>query len=113
MTQVLSLSFRPKRFSELVGQEKLVERIRGHFQQRVPTAWMLIGQKGAGKTTIARILAMALQCRHQDEIGEVCDACYKKKSSFNIVEINGAKFTSKNELEQILSGSDLNPNPGS
>jgi len=114
MTQVLALSFRPKRFSELIGQEKLVKRIRGHFQQkRVPTAWMFMGQKGAGKTTISLILAMSLQCRHQDLIGEPCDECYAKESSFNIIKIPAAKFTGKKELESMLSGYDLNPNPGS
>jgi len=113
MPQVLALSFRPKRFSELIGQEKLVKRIRGYFQQgRVPTAWMFNGQKGAGKTTIARILAMSMQCRH-GEVGEPCDECYAKKSSFNITSIPAAKFTGKKELEAMLSGSDLNPNPGS
>lgn len=114
MPQVLAISFRPKRFSELVGQEKLVKRIRGYFQQkRVPTAWMFMGQKGAGKTTIARILAMSMQCRHQELVGEPCDECYAKKSSFNIFNIPAAKFTGKKELEAMLSGSDLNPNPGS
>jgi len=75
---------------------------------------MFNGQKGAGKTTIARILAMSMQCRHQNgQIGEPCDECYAKKSSFNITNIPAAKFTGKRELEEMLSGSDLNPNPGS
>lgn len=113
MTEVLSLSMRPKRFSEMVGQEKLLRKIRGHFASgRIPKAWMFVGEKGCGKTTIARILSVSVQCRH-GEPGEPCVACWKKRRDFNITQIPAAKFNKKEELESMLESSGYVPGLGS
>lgn len=113
MSEVLPLSMRPKRFSEMIGQDKLLKKIRGHFAQgRIPKAWMFIGPKGCGKTTLAMILALTVQCRH-GQPGEPCIACRKKRRSFDIVKIPAAKFTKKEELESMLESSAYVPSPGS
>lgn len=112
--QVLALSFRPQSFEELVGQEKLIEQIRGHYAQgRMPNSWMFVGQTGAGKTTVARIMALSYQCRHSEEFGSPCDRCIRNRHKFDIVEINASDITGIDDLRATLQGSDLTPGPAS
>lgn len=112
--QVLSLSYRPKSLDRLVGQEKLVEKIRGRYaKKRLPQAWMFVGETGAGKTTLARIIACALQCSHQDSFGNPCRECLRKRRQFDIAEVNAGDITGIEPLRQAVSGSDFDPRPGS
>lgn len=111
--QILSLSTRPKTLDEMVGQKELVNHIRGHFKKRIPQAWMLVGGTGVGKTTTARILALTLQCRHQERIGNPCPRCQKNYSRFDIMEINASHIRGVTELEGTLEGYDYAPKPGS
>jgi DNA polymerase III subunit gamma/tau len=112
--QVLALQMRPQRLEQLVGQEKLISRIRGHYEQgRMPQAWMFVGQTGSGKTTIARILANAYQCRHQQQFGSPCDQCIRNGYKRDIVEINASDVTGIDDLRNVLQGSNLSPSPGS
>jgi DNA polymerase III delta prime subunit len=114
MSRQLNLALRPKRFSQLFGQGELVKLIRGLVKSgRKQSAWMLVGETGTGKTTTARILAMALNCTHQTEFGEPCDACYARKSSFAIHEINASDATGIDEIRSIASGADYTPPSGS
>ena len=63
MTQVLARRWRPKTFSELVGQEHVVRALSNALaQQRLHHAYLLTGTRGVGKTTLARIVARALNC---------------------------------------------------
>jgi len=71
---------------------------------------MFIGQTGAGKTTIARILSRAVQCRH-GEFGDPCDKCLKKNFGTGIVEINASDITGIDDLRDALSGWDYEPQP--
>jgi hypothetical protein len=113
-SQMLSLSFRPKTLDEMVGQKSLVKRLRKQIAKRVPAAFMFIGESGAGKTTLARIVATALQCKHQSEFGNPCSACQKgSKSKFDFIEINAAEYSGVSEVEQIISGAFYNPKPPS
>jgi replication-associated recombination protein RarA len=75
-------------------------------------SWLFCGPTGCGKTTIAKILAMALQCDHQKVFGTPCKECYANKPSFDIYEINAAKVTGVRELEQQLDGSEYSPRVG-
>lgn len=63
MTQVLARKWRPRRFEELVGQEHVVRALANALeQQRLHHAYLFTGTRGVGKTTLARLLAKALNC---------------------------------------------------
>ena len=63
MTQVLARKWRPRSFHELVGQEHVVRALTNALtQQRLHHAYLFTGTRGVGKTTLARIIAKALNC---------------------------------------------------
>jgi len=112
--QVLSLSFRPKSLDELIGQRHMVRLIRSHIQSgRVPAAWLFSGSSGAGKTTTARILALALQCKHQEVFGALCERCQELRPQYDIIEINSAEASGVDETEAAIAGAFYNPKPPS
>lgn len=103
MEQVLSLSARPRTFDGLVGQHKTVQSIRNRWEKkRMPKAWIFFGPLGCGKTTIARILALSLQCKHQQKFGVPCEECRRLKSRFLISELSTATLGTE-KLKDILS----------
>jgi DNA polymerase-3 subunit gamma/tau len=104
---------RPRRFSEMIGSEKLIRQVRRIYKASgPPKAWMLSGPTGVGKTTIAKIMAVSLQCRHQKEFGEPCHNCYKHRHSFDITTLN-VKQRKVEDLEAIIDGAYYAPKPGS
>jgi DNA polymerase III subunit gamma/tau len=105
MKNQLALSLRPKIFSELVGQEKITHKLRNLVKKRMPKAFMFHGPKGTGKTTIARILAVTLQCRHQKKFGEPCSKCQRRyrHAELPIEEINCASIVEKSKEAQNKS----------
>lgn len=109
----LTKAFRPKTFKELVGQDKLINTVRGLLKKRMQTAWLFTGESGSGKTTVARIMALAFQCKHQDTFGNPCKKCYKNKNSFDITEINASKDSGKLEMQNMLLDTELYPKHGS
>jgi DNA polymerase III delta prime subunit len=114
MGDILQLSLRPKRFSETVGQKEIIESIRAQVaSKRVPRTWMFIGASGGGKTTLARIMAMSLQCAHQEQFGEPCDQCLAKATNFSVVEINASDVNGIDEIRQVASTAMYQPAPPS
>ena len=62
-SKVLALKYRPKTFSDLIGQEIMVETITNSIKmKKVPNAYLLTGIRGVGKTTTARIIAKGINC---------------------------------------------------
>ena len=92
-TQVLARKWRPKIFSELTGQEHVVRALTNALEQkRLHHAYLFTGTRGIGKTTIARILAKALNCQTgitSTPCG-VCSAC---------TEIDGGRFVDLIEMD--------------
>ncbi|HYR11006.1 MAG TPA: DNA polymerase III subunit gamma/tau [Longimicrobium sp.] len=93
----LARRYRPRHFSEVATQEHVSQTLRAAVQRdRVAHAYLFCGPRGVGKTTLARVLAMALNCPNRTEDGEpcgVCDSCeriWAGRTSLDVVEIDAA-----------------------
>jgi DNA polymerase III subunit gamma/tau len=110
--QVLARKYRPQRFSDVAGQEH-VTRTLSHAleQERVAHGYIFSGHRGIGKTTIARILAMALNCRNKigsaarptPEPCGVCDSCKEIRAgnSLDVIEIDAATNRGIDEIREL------------
>ncbi len=92
----LARLYRPKRFSEIVGQDHVSATLRTAVERgRVAHAYLFCGPRGIGKTTAARVLAMALNCENRQD-GEPCGVCesceriWAGRTSLDVVEIDAA-----------------------
>jgi DNA polymerase-3 subunit gamma/tau len=92
----LARLYRPRRFSEIVGQDHVSATLRtGVERGRIAHAYLFCGPRGIGKTTAARVLAMALNCQNREN-GEPCGVCesceriWSGRTSLDVVEIDAA-----------------------
>ena len=97
MTVALARRYRPRRFADLVVQDHVAAALRGAVAKgRVGHGYLLTGPRGVGKTTAARILAMALNCENRAADGEPCGECssctkiWNGSADLDVVEIDAA-----------------------
>lgn len=115
--QVLARKWRPKKFSDVIGQQHVVSAITNSFSLRkIHHAYILIGMRGVGKTTIARLFAKSLNC-DQGIIPEVCGKCKNCKDIelgcfIDLIEIDAASRTKVEETREFLNNVQYMPSRG-
>jgi len=115
--QVLARKWRPRQFSEVVGQEHVLKALaNGLDQQRVHHAFLFTGTRGVGKTTIARIFSKALNCEagvSASPCGE-CPACKDINDGrfVDLIEIDAASRTGVDDIRDILDNVQYAPARG-
>lgn len=106
---------RPHKFTEVVGQENIVKNLSMQSKaDRFFQTYILSGQYGTGKTTIARILSMAINCNHKDEEGNPCLVCEECRSildgsAVDVIEVDGASNTGVDKVREIIAGASYEP----
>ena len=117
MTVALARKWRPKSFAELVGQEHVVRALSNALtQNRLHHAWLLTGTRGVGKTTLARILAKALNCEtgvSAEPCGK-CGACTEIDAGrfIDLIELDAASNTQVDNMRELLENALYAPTSG-
>jgi DNA polymerase-3 subunit gamma/tau len=118
----LARSWRPKTFSELVGQDHVVKALTHALDQgRLHHAWLFTGTRGVGKTTIARIMAKALNCTGSDGSGKMtsepcgkCPACMEIDAGrfVDYIEMDAASNRGVDDIAALLEKAAYAPSNG-
>jgi DNA polymerase-3 subunit gamma/tau len=114
--QVLARKYRPQRFSDVIGQDHVTRTLKNAIeQQRIAHGYIFSGHRGIGKTTIARILAMALNCRSSERpnpepCGE-CDSCREIRAgnAVDVIEIDAATNRGIDEIRELRDAARYRP----
>jgi DNA polymerase-3 subunit gamma/tau len=119
---VLARKYRPRNFTEMVGQEHVVQALTNALvQQRLHHAYLFTGTRGVGKTTVSRILAKSLNCQGTDGLGGitaepcgVCQACKDIDSGrfVDYTELDAASNRGVDEVQSLLEQAVYKPVQG-
>ncbi|GAA6888867.1 DNA polymerase III subunit gamma/tau [Helicobacter pylori] len=115
--QVLALKYRPKHFSELVGQESVAKTLSLALDnQRLANAYLFSGLRGSGKTSSSRIFARALMCETGPK-AVPCDTCIQCQSALNnhhidIIEMDGASNRGIDDVRNLIEQTRYKPSFG-
>ena len=116
-SKVLALKYRPKLFSDLIGQEVVSDTIYNSIKyDKIPNAFLFTGIRGVGKTTIARLISKALNCKNGiDNIGnqKSCENCHceaiAKSNHIDVLEMDAASKTGVDDVRDLIEFSRYGP----
>ena len=113
---VLARKYRPQKFSEVIGQEHVTRTLQNAIEQgRTAHGYIFSGHRGIGKTTVARILAMSLNCRSTDkpvpEPCGICESCTEIRAgnSVDVIEIDAATNRGIDEIRELREAARYRP----
>jgi DNA polymerase-3 subunit gamma/tau len=114
---VLARKYRPTRFEDVIGQEAIAQTLKHAIEtERVAHAYLFCGQRGVGKTTMARILASALNCEKGPTVTP-CGACSScaaiaRGEDLDVLEIDGASNTGVDNIRDLRANARFAPARG-
>ncbi len=113
-SKVLALKYRPQNFDDLIGQDVVVETITNSIKaNKVPNAYLFTGIRGVGKTTIARIVAKALNCSNgiENKCKVKCDNCdaITNSNHIDVLEMDAASRTGVDDVRELIEFSRYGP----
>ena len=114
---VLALKYRPKKFSEVIGQEAVIQTLKNALDnKKLANAYLFSGLRGSGKTSTARIFAKALQCDkgESSEPCEVCENCIMANENrhIDIIEMDAASNRKIEDIRDIIEQTRYKPTIG-
>ena len=115
--QVLARKWRPHNFTEVVGQAHVVKSLTNALQHnRLHHAYLFTGTRGVGKTTLARILAKAINCENLKDFNPcgVCNVCVALDEGrfMDLIEVDAASRTKVEDTRDLLDNAQYAPNQG-
>ena len=112
---VLYRKYRPRHFDEIIGQEHVVTALVNSLRMgRIAHAYLFSGPRGVGKTTMARLLAKALNCAEKSRPCNACDSCGRFNSgrAMDLIEIDAASNRGIDEVRELREGVRFVPSEG-
>ena len=114
---VLARKYRPKKLSDLIGQDEIRTILKGALRlNRLAHAYLLSGTRGVGKTTLARIISKVVNCSSQTEdlVGDPCGKCENclsidNETNIDVVELDAASRTGVSDVREIIENINYKP----
>ena len=116
--QVLARKWRPKKFQDVIGQSHVTKSLQNAIaKDKIGHAYMMVGTRGVGKTSVARIFAKAIRCENITSDINACNTCqacldFDTETSMNVIEIDGASNNSVDNIRELIGNVHYLPTSG-
>jgi DNA polymerase-3 subunit gamma/tau len=116
--QVLARKWRPKKFQDVIGQSHVTRSLQNAIaKNKIGHAYMMVGTRGVGKTSVARIFAKAIRCESITSDINACGTCqacldFDTETSMNVIEIDGASNNSVDNIRELIGNVHYLPTSG-